>query len=244
MTREEKLIALVTEAVARLNSRVVVLESAPQIIERVVEPTETPPDVIRTFVEAYIRTNPPKDGEDGQDASYEDIQQAVSAYLTANPPKDGRDGKDGADGNDGVSVTGAEIADGLLALSFSDGSVVPVGRVVGRDGKDGTDGRNGADGRDGERGADGTDGADGRGIDNAEINDDGHLILTYSDGVEQDVGRVVSEAVTNTVTEIIKSGGKGKQQIFVNEEPAIDYPALSFVAENDGYFSMRLNYVG
>lgn len=46
------------------------------------------------------------------------------------------------------------------------------------------------DGNPGEDGTDGTDGTDGVGIANSEINADGELVLTYTDGNEQNVGKV------------------------------------------------------
>ena len=52
----------------------------------------------------------------------------------------------------------------------------------GADGKDGIDGKNGVDGQ---------NGADGRGITSSEINANGELVLTYSDGVAVNVGAVV-----------------------------------------------------
>lgn len=54
----------------------------------------------------------------------------------------------------------------------------------GTDGKDGKDGTNGADGKDGQNGT------DGRGITSTEINANGELILTYSDGSIANVGIV------------------------------------------------------
>lgn len=49
------------------------------------------------------------------------------------------------------------------------------------------------DGKPGKDGTDGTDGTDGVGIADSEINDDGELVLTYTDGNEQNVGRVKGE---------------------------------------------------
>lgn len=57
----------------------------------------------------------------------------------------------------------------------------------GINGKDGKDGKNGVDGQDGK---DGTNGTDGRGITNTEINANGELVLTYSDGSTTNVGVV------------------------------------------------------
>lgn len=64
----------------------------------------------------------------------------------------------------------------------------------GSDGKDGTNGKDGIDGEngiDGQDGKDGQNGADGIGITSTEINADGELILTYSDGSTANVGAVV-----------------------------------------------------
>jgi hypothetical protein len=52
------------------------------------------------------------------------------------------------------------------------------------------DGKNGEDGKDGD---DGTDGTDGVGIADSEINANGELVLTYTDGNEKNVGRVKGE---------------------------------------------------
>ena len=76
--------------------------------------------------------------------------------------KDGRDGKDGKNGKDG-----------------RDGK-------AGRDGKDGNKGDKGSDGRDG------VDGVDGVSVVNANIDFDGSLVITLSDGRELNVGEVVA----------------------------------------------------
>jgi hypothetical protein len=49
--------------------------------------------------------------------------------------------------------------------------------------------------RSGLHGRDGRDGDPGRGISNAAIDGAGHLVLTYSDGTQQDVGKVTADAV-------------------------------------------------
>ena len=76
--------------------------------------------------------------------------------------KDGRDGKDGKNGKDG--------RDGKTGLN----------------GKDGNKGDKGADGRDG------VDGVDGISVVNANIDFDGSLVITLSDGRELNVGEVVA----------------------------------------------------
>lgn len=105
----------------------------------------------------------------------------------------GKDGLDGADGNDGLDGRG--IADTLLQgeelyVQYSDGIKKRVGRIVGRDGKDGRDGRDGINGRDG---VDGLDAGEARGITSASINADGELIITFSDGQENNLGKVKGE---------------------------------------------------
>lgn len=60
--------------------------------------------------------------------------------------------------------------------------------LKGADGKDGINGKNGVDGQDGK---DGQNGTDGIGITSTEINANGELVLTYSDGSTANVGVVI-----------------------------------------------------
>ena len=69
----------------------------------------------------------------------------------------------------------------------------------GADGKDGINGKDGKNGVDGQDGKDGTNGADGRGITNTEINANGELILTYSDGTTKNAGVVKGKDGTDYV---------------------------------------------
>ncbi len=78
-------------------------------------------------------------------------------------PKDGKDGKNGINGKDGRD---------------------------GKDGADGKDGKNGLNGKNGKDGRNGTDGIDGVGIENAEINDKGELVITLTDGRKINCGVV------------------------------------------------------
>ena len=57
-------------------------------------------------------------------------------------------------------------------VTYSDGETVDLGKVTG----DATDGK---------------DGTNGRGIENLEVNEDGELIATFTDGEAQNLGRVV-----------------------------------------------------
>jgi serine protease Do len=59
----------------------------------------------------------------------------------------------------------------------------------------------------GERGERGEDGEDGKGIKSAEINSDGHLILTYTDSTVADVGLVVSKSDYSNIIPVIGDNG-------------------------------------
>ena len=68
----------------------------------------------------------------------------------------------------------------------------------GKDGADGKDGQNGQDGKDGLNGKDGADGKDGQngvGILSTEINEDGELIVTYTNGEVVNLGHVYEDKV-------------------------------------------------
>jgi hypothetical protein len=83
--------------------------------------------------------------------------------------KDGRDGSNGKDGRDG------------------------------KDGKSGKDGLKGEKGDRGQDGRDGLDGVDGISVVNANIDFDGSLIISLSDGREINVGEVVSADVAEKI---------------------------------------------
>ena len=83
--------------------------------------------------------------------------------------KDGRDGSNGKDGRDG------------------------------KDGKSGKDGLKGDRGADGQAGRDGVDGVDGVSVVNANIDFDGSLVISLSDGREINVGEVVSADVAEKI---------------------------------------------
>ena len=136
-------------------------------------------------------------GEDGKDgADGEDGKDGVDGK----PGQDGEDGKDGIDGingKDGVSIVKSEINEkGELVLTYSDGTSINLGRVVGTDGKDGADGEDGKDGVDGKPGQDGADGADGKdgvdgiGISTVVINEKNELVITLSNGTVINLGNV------------------------------------------------------
>ena len=89
-------------------------------------------------------------------------------------------------------VTGAVITrSGELALAYSDGSGERLGNVIGLQGEKGLPGERGADGV-GIKGDEGPPGRDGVGVTAAQINRDGELMLTLSDGSVLTPGRVTA----------------------------------------------------
>lgn len=154
--------------------------------------------------------------------------------------KDGQNGADGAngingiDGKDGISVRTFEINDdGELVVSFTDDSVVNLGKIVGADGSDGEPGQNGADGKtpeflfdsktgflnvsyDGRQSWEAIlnlsdiaeDGVDGVGISNAMIDADGKLVLILSNGDKLDLGVVKGKDGTNGTNGINGTNGE------------------------------------
>lgn len=108
--------------------------------------------LIQSEVEKAVDAIPkPKDGKDADpvEITIEDItkavleapeaiRKAVSEYLSENPP---------ASGKDGIGQAGQMIdRDGNLISTMTDGTVINLGPVVGKDGAPGKDGRDGADG--------------------------------------------------------------------------------------------------
>ena len=132
-----------------------------------------------------------KDGKDGDKGPKGDKGDAG---------QDGKDGQDGADGKNGRGIESVATNDkGELIITYTDGTTENAGKVVGadgKDGKDGTDGKDGdkgdagQDGKDGTDGKDGANGKDGRGIKSVTTNDEGDLIITYTDGTTENAGKV------------------------------------------------------
>ena len=86
--------------------------------------------------------------------------------------------------------------DNLWYVSYDDGKTwtslgVKATGATGEKGDKGDKGATGAAGAAGRDGRDGLNGQDGVGIVSAEINADGHLILTYTNGKTTDLGVVV-----------------------------------------------------
>ena len=145
----------------------------------------------------------------------------------------GDPGKDGAAGKDGITPM-LKIGNDNIWYVFYDGGQTWVSlgvKATGSDGKDGKDGTNGQDGKDGDKGdngdkgdkgdagkdgrdgtngvngSDGKDGKDGIGIVKAEINADGELVLTYTDGKAVNLGKVVGADGKDGLTPFIGENG-------------------------------------
>ncbi len=90
-------------------------------------------------------------------------------------PATGSNGADGSDGSDGT--------DGLTPYIGSNGNWWIGSTDTGIKATD-------SDGKDGQNGVDGQDGKDGVGIANIEINENGELVVTLTDGTEKNLGKV------------------------------------------------------
>ena len=84
---------------------------------------------------------------------------------------------------------------------------------TGRDGRDGIDGYKGKDGKDGVDGKDGKDGEDGISVSDAQIDFDGSLLITLSDGREIDAGTVIPLDVAKQIHSVSTNGGGTSQSV-------------------------------
>ena len=94
----------------------------------------------------------------------------------------GANGADGKNGVDGVGISNVALDGNNLVITLSNGTTIDLGNIKGEDGKDGIDGTNGTDGK---------DGVDGISVTKSEINANGELVFTFSDGNTVNVGKVV-----------------------------------------------------
>ncbi|MBQ9599898.1 MAG: leucine-rich repeat protein [Clostridia bacterium] len=84
-----------------------------------------------------------------------------------------------------ISIRAAAVdEDGYLIITLTSGEQINAGLVRGKDGKDGQDGKNGSSG------SKGATGENGVGIQSVELNGEGHLIVTLSDGSSNDAGAI------------------------------------------------------
>lgn len=101
----------------------------------------------------------------------------------------GEDGSDGSDGTDGL--TPYIGSNGNWWIGSTDTGIKATS----------------SDGKDGKNGVDGQDGKDGVGIANIEINENGELVVTLTDGTEKNLGKVTgSDGVGITGAAINEDG--------------------------------------
>lgn len=113
----------------------------------------------------------------------------------------------GINGIDGVSISNSAINDkGELIITYSNGQICNLGKVVGVDGKNGINGINGSDGNNGKNGQDGIS------VVKSEINSNGELVVTYSNSVIDNLGKVVgSDGAKGDKGEKGDTGAKGEK---------------------------------
>jgi hypothetical protein len=90
-------------------------------------------------------------------------------------------------GDPGIGIAEARLDDGRLVLALTDGSERDLGSVIGEPGKDGRDGDAG------EPGKDGRDGTDALGLVEAQIDGEGQLVLTLTDGSVKSLGIITGK---------------------------------------------------
>lgn len=107
----------------------------------------------------------------------------------------GDKGDKGDAGNNGAAGVGVKDAvvdeNGNLIITLTDGTVYNLGNVTGAKGDKGDAGKDGQDGQNGQDGSNGSNGLNGTGIQSAHIDADGNLIITFTDGVVTNFGKIV-----------------------------------------------------
>lgn len=172
-----------------------------------------------------------KDGKDGIDGK--DGAQGP-AGQDGKDGTNGKDGRDGADGKDGL--TPYIGSNGNWWIGDTDTGVAaqgPAGQngtngTNGTNGHDGTNGRDGIDGKDGTNGQDGRDGIDGKdgvSIINTYINENGDLIIEYSNGLSQNAGHVCQESIPEQYSVNFYVNDNLYKTILVDKGSLIEKPA-------------------
>ncbi len=111
----------------------------------------------------------------------------------------GPEGPQGENGPAGRGIASMVIDEnGHLIVTYTDSNLpIDLGKVVGEDGQ------NGQTGATGSTGATGATGAAGRGISSMTIDDNGHLIVVYTDSATPvDLGKVVGDSTGTSATPV------------------------------------------
>ena len=117
---------------------------------------------------------------------------SLNVKATGDTGASGRDGINGIDGKDGITPMLKVGDNNLWHISYDSGNTwMSLGtKATGDVGIRGEKGDTGLSGKDGSNGVDGENGV---GISNANINEEGELILAYTNGASINLGRVVGE---------------------------------------------------
>ena len=117
---------------------------------------------------------------------------SLNVRATGDTGASGRDGINGIDGKDGITPMLKVGDNNLWHISYDSGNTwMSLGTKA--TGDVGIRGEKGDTGLSGKNGSNGVDGENGVGISSANINVEGELILTYTNGASINLGRVVGE---------------------------------------------------
>ena len=117
---------------------------------------------------------------------------SLNVKATGDTGASGRDGINGIDGKDGITPMLKVGDNNLWHISYDSGNTwMSLGTKA--TGDVGIRGEKGDTGLSGKNGSNGVDGENGVGISSANINVEGELILTYTNGASINLGRVVGE---------------------------------------------------
>ena len=117
---------------------------------------------------------------------------SLNVKATGDTGASGRDGINGIDGKDGITPM-LKVGDNNLWHISYDGGNIWMSLGTKATGDVGIRGEKGDTGLSGKDGSNGVDGENGVGISSANINAEGELILTYTNGASINLGRVVGE---------------------------------------------------
>lgn len=184
-------------------------------------------------------------GRDAEPVNYDAIVAALEEWLAANlarfipepiagrPGQDGRDGQPGADGlpgqdgRDGISISQVEIIGTDLLVTYSNGRIDNVGRVVGADGVTTIETRT----------IPGQPGANGVGIADI-VQRDNEIVIRLTDGKESRFKLPESRQLRTF------GPGGGPTEVYVNQQPPLNHSAISYaLIPGTNYYRQSVNVV-
>jgi len=108
----------------------------------------------------------------------------------------GNKGLDGINGTDGRGILSAVVESGNLIIGFTDGTSQNLGMVVGPAGKPGADGATGPQGAPGEAGKDGIS------VTDLQVDNEGNVNVSYSDGTTRPAGHIIVNTIRAVSCEV------------------------------------------